>query len=522
MLTVYLLDQAKMARFYKLPLTKPYFPRSALSAGNLEYWIGHQEQIDRVVRGLAASNDTHYLITGYPGVGKSSFVSRAIAEWRKVCAAQGISRVLIFNLHFAQPQTPEEVVRRLIGKVYFASVDGEFAPTKKLANRLELNYIQAYSKSLKETQGETSTTESGTDAKLTLPALTGFGGNLGAGSKESKGVSRSLEIQKEYNLNMATSDFESVLHLLTQAKSFESGLFERIKRQFSRSRNDHINSRTLFIFDQMDDLGAVEQLDSFFNMPNASFIVLGGPKLQEETSSARERGVHVLDNFDEIYLPCRWNTAREMLAPLVDSRTVSSRRYLDYSDYLNFCSQGLPRRLFAAMDRHTTRKGDHFYLGVSDSEQKRIKLCAELHRILWKHRKDILGSYIDSVLHPLRDKALRGAYHLTDRIFRVVEFSFQEANTVATQMSATIMHPSRERVLRNLLKLFESYGMLLKSSSGYRLSEGVLKQVKQIPDWLKDGFADANELLDEIRRLDEKVSSSVVDIDLTPRHRVPP
>lgn len=125
-------------RSYNLPLTKPYFPRSALSSDNLEYWIGRQEEIDRVVRGLTASTGTHYLITGYPGVGKSSFVSRAISEWRNVSAARGISRLLIFNLQFAKPQTPEEVVKRLIGKDYFASIDGQFAPTTKLAERLEL------------------------------------------------------------------------------------------------------------------------------------------------------------------------------------------------------------------------------------------------------------------------------------------------------------------------------------------------------------------------------------------------
>lgn len=241
-----------MAKFQKILLTKPYFPRSALSGDSLEFWIGREEQIDRVVRGLLASTGAHYLITGYPGVGKTSFVSRVVSEWRKLSADHGTSRILIFNLHFAQPQSPEEVVKNLIGKVYFGSLDGQFSPTKKLAERLQLNYVQAHSKSLKEIQAETTTHESGMDATLSLPkTLTILGAHVGGSSKESKGVSRSLEIQKEYNLSMATSDFEAVLHLLTQPRSFQLGGLERIRQWLFRVRGDTHNSRILFVFDQV-------------------------------------------------------------------------------------------------------------------------------------------------------------------------------------------------------------------------------------------------------------------------------
>lgn len=506
-------SQVHMAKFYKIPLAKPYFPRAALSGDNLEFWIGRKEQIDRVVRGLLAATGAHYLITGYPGVGKSSFVSRVVAEWRKLSADKGISRVLIFNLHFAQPQSPEEVVKRLIGKVYFGSLDGQFSPAKKLAERLQLNYIQAYSKTLKETRAETTSYEAGREATVNLPQ-TLFGGSLGATSRKTKGISRSLEIQKEYNLSVAISDFEASLHLLTQAESFQPKFFDRLKRLLFRVKGELHSSRILFIFDQIDDLKFVEELSSFFNIANASFIVLGGIKLQAQLDSEKEKGVQGLDNFEQIYLPCQWNQAGEALSMLVDQGRISARKYVEYTDYLNFCSQGLPRRLFAAIDRHVRRDEDEFYLGLRPSEQKRVKLCAELHRILWKHRKDILGSHIDSVQEPSRDKALRGAYHLTDQIFRVAKFSFQEANTVATQISETIIHPKRERVLRNLLNLFENYGLLVRDGNSYRLSETILERVKQIPNWLKDGYVDAQEFINEIRTVEEKDTPLFVDIRL--------
>lgn len=180
-------------------------------------------------------------------------MARAVYEWRNVSAARGINHLLIFNLHLAQPQTPEEVVNRLIGKVYFAGVDGQFAPTKKLAERLELTYIHARSKSVKETQGQTIISESAAEGKINLPNPLSVIQGLGLSSKRSKSLARSLEIQREYNVSMATTDFESVLHLLTQGRSFETGLFARLRGQISRSRRVDSISRILFVFDQIDE-----------------------------------------------------------------------------------------------------------------------------------------------------------------------------------------------------------------------------------------------------------------------------
>jgi hypothetical protein len=128
------------------------------------------------VRGLLAAS-AHYLITGYSGVGKTSFVSRVIADWRNLCSERGIDRLLIFNLQLAQSEKPEDVVKKLIGKVYFGSQDGQFSPDKQLADRLQLSFIQAHSKTLKETQNETTAQEKAAEASLGPPKLTSEGCN---------------------------------------------------------------------------------------------------------------------------------------------------------------------------------------------------------------------------------------------------------------------------------------------------------------------------------------------------------
>src|SRR5947207_3239130 len=98
-----------MAHPVHIPFVRPYFPQAAMSAEDLEFWVGREPEVDRVVRGLLASPDAHFLVTGYAGVGKTSFVSRVISEWRRLCVQNGIGRLLIFNLQFAQAEPPEQV-----------------------------------------------------------------------------------------------------------------------------------------------------------------------------------------------------------------------------------------------------------------------------------------------------------------------------------------------------------------------------------------------------------------------------
>lgn len=481
----------------RIPFIRPYFPKSALSADNLEFWVGREAEVDRVVRGLLAA-PAHYLVTGYSGVGKSSFVSRVIADWRNRCSARGIDRLLIFNLQLTQSEKPEDVVKKLIGKVYFGSQDGQFSPDKQLADRLQLSFIQAHSKSLKETQNETTAQERAADASLGPPKLTSIlGGGMQFASKRSKESSRSLEVEREYNLSAAIGDFEAVLHLLAKP---EPGRTRSLWSfwPFAKRETEVKHVRILFIFDQIDDLASIQALAPLFSLPNSSFIVLGGIKLKEQIAAAKDEGRQVLDSFHEEYLECQWNQSERILSLLISADEIGSRRFSEFRDYLNFSAQGLPRRLFAAIDRHSSLIDDKFYLRLTESDMLRVRLGSRLHRVIWKNRKRILGDYIDSVQYYLRDKALRGTYHLADRMFRVATFTMQDASTVVTQMSDAIIHSERERVLRNLLNVCVEEGLIVVNGNKYTLAEDILRLVKKIPDWLKDGFVDAQSFLKDL------------------------
>lgn len=501
----------------RIPFIRPYFPKSALSADSLEFWVGREAEVDRVVRGLLAA-PAHYLITGYSGVGKSSFVSRVIADWRNLCSERGIDRLLIFNLQLAQSESPEDVVRKLIGKVYFGSQDGQFSPDTQLADRLQLSFIRAHSKSLKETQNDTTAQEKSGEANLAPPKLTSILGGVQLGVKRSKESRRSVEVEREYNLSAAVGDFEAVLHLLAKPESDKTGRFRSLW-PFGKQEKKTKHTRILFVFDQIDNLNGIQALSPLFSLPNSSFIILGGITLKDQIAAAKDEGRAVLDSFHEEYLECQWNQAERILSLLISEDDFGSRRFSEFRDYLNFCAQGLPRRLFGAIDRHTSLVNNVFYLRLSEQDLLRVRLGSKLHRVIWRNRKRILGEYIDNVQYYLRDKALRGTYHLADRMFRVATFTMQDADTVVTQMSDAIVHSERQRVLRNLLNVCVEEGLIVANGNNYALADNILSWVKKIPDWLKDGFVDAQSFLQDLTAFGEKGVESTGVVTVVPRHQ---
>lgn len=365
------------------------------------------------MRGLLAA-PAHYLVTGYSGVGKSSFVSRVIADWRNLCSARGIDRLLIFNLQLAQSEQPEDVVKKLIGKVYFESQDGQFSPDKQLADRLQLSFIQAHSKSLKERQNETTAQEKAREASLGPPKLTSIlGGGMQFGAKRSKESSRSVEVEREYNLSAAIGDFEAVLHLLAKPDTSRTKSFWTFW-PFAKRETAVKHVRILFIFDQIDDLASIQALAPLFSLPNSSFIVLGGINLKEQVAAAKEAGKQVLDSFHEEYLECQWDQAERILSLLISANEIGPRRFSEFRDYFNFSAQGLPRRLFAAIDRHSSLIDDKFYLRLTEPDLLRVRLGSKLHRVIWKNRKRILG--VTSIVFSITYEIKRCEEHITSRI----------------------------------------------------------------------------------------------------------
>src|SRR5207244_3028337 len=151
-----------------------------------------------------------------------------------------------------------------------------------------------------------------------------FGAGMKFGLKRSSESRRSVEVEREYNLSAAIGDFEAVIHLLTKPQH------QKIKRSrsfwpFWTYETKLKEQRILFVFDQIDDLESMESLSPLFDLPKCSFIVLGGVKLKEQISAAKEKGLQVLDSFQEEYLQCQWNEAERILSLLISGDDMSSR-----------------------------------------------------------------------------------------------------------------------------------------------------------------------------------------------------
>jgi len=394
----------------RIPFLVQEFSRSALKYNNIDQWVGREKLIDQIVRGLLFSDNARYLITGYSGVGTTSFVSRVIAGWRKISIHKGFKNILIFNFKYYSNTD------KLVGKIYIEKLE---------------EHLQQYQ--------------------------------------------RPIEFKLKQELNI---DEEIEKYLL--------------------KLNQNINllkdkSRLLCVLDKISELRVLEKLTSLFEMKKISFIVLGNVNLKEEIENERKKGTHFIDKFQDEYLPGYWNNSKKILARLVSEQYMNStygNLFKHIADYLNFISQGLPRKIIQGIDNFTKMIDDNFCIELSEKDIRIIQLSSKLHNVLWQNRKELVGRFIDSVKYHKRDKALRVMYHLTERIFRTSMFTYEEVTTFATQMENHVILESRSKILKNLIEFFEREGFINKISGGYILSDEILKIIEYIPDWLEDSVFD--------------------------------
>jgi hypothetical protein len=461
-----------------IPFLNPLFPKSALTDKNSLLFVGHNNSIDRVVRGLCSSSESHYIVTGYPGSGKTSFVSRVIVDWRKqLLTSQGISQTPVIKLDLSKSQTADKIIIKLIGKLYFNSINDSIIPNEQLIELLHLSHIRSQAQVVTQNKSDKIVKKNEHGLKIS-PQISRF--KFSKSDLEEEKQSFEI-IHRLYDIDSAINDLEKAIYLLTKPETNRPNFFQKIL-----GKKEIINDiRLLIIIDYIDDLPSLQDLSDLFSIPNVSFIVIGSVKLYEELIEEKSKR-DILDDFEIEYIPCQWNQAEKFLSNIISEKSMNSELYNNYKHYLNFFSQGLPRRIISGIDKHTKRDNNNiFCLQLTDSDIEEVKLYSKLHQILWNNRKKILGTGFDRKVFS-RDKLLRGIYYLTAQLFQSKNFTFNDAEKKFSEISYSINIHDHKNILKKLLNVLVEEKLLIQNNYRFQLSEETLCNVENIDDWFKE------------------------------------
>jgi len=317
-------------------------------------FIGRQAEMEALVERILFSEGGSFLITGYRGVGKTSFVNQVIRKleaslpWAE--SFLGETRILDIHLSLARPLQPCELMHHIIRRVY---------------TRLEETGI--YHLLTSELRKELTIAHHRTSVNMTRKLAEAYERNFGFDEASLEAATIKARIKMPFSFKRSRSHTFEASFLGYDDKAAENDIMQisrqlsfgfsnpttfgdRLKRAILRSPERRTRLKIVFIFDELDKLedGALleatnrdgvngnattqetrnrfaidEMLSSMKNLfttSGISFVFVAGKDLQERWLEDLGKGDSIYESvfsYDK-YLHCMWIDMSQICDAMVD------------------------------------------------------------------------------------------------------------------------------------------------------------------------------------------------------------
>ncbi len=484
----------------KIPLQVNFINYEPLTDDNLNQFIGHTELVERVSDYIVQVGGGRFLITGYSGVGKTSFVNKVIEKTREKLLNKNHREVLqrgfyVIKLDFVNPPDANFILDRLVGRLYYASLQKKFAINRHVQEILNLSFLKTRTETIEEKFGENTQINSSLSSKTLI--------EVGIGGK--KGKTKELLIRhSEYKISATIGDLEDILISASFIKeTVFYRMIKRIKEFFHFNEKGRQEPIIIIIFDEIPKWEFIKSLSNLFTIPNVTFMVVSKREVRDEWIRKKESGEEELCNFQDIYLSCLWDgdSIDEICKKLIDeNKSITDEQrdtYINFKRFLIYKGRGLPREILKAFDKYVKKDGEQSILQFTDNDLKGMSFFAELQALLENKEKEIFGEYADNVLKEEKDRARRGVYYMINKVLKKSGYEEQEIFT-SFDLSVLITPQQKDRVIKNLLNLLVKEKYLRPSGSRrYTLGERITEVLRYIPDLLEHGFIEVTQKVEE-------------------------
>ena len=291
-------------------------------------FVGHDEDVHALAQRLLFSQGGSFLITGYRGVGKTSFVNQVIGEVSRVVRSKGLAAVCTdvveVRLNLARALQPAElmhhIVRRLFDSLDEAGILEQLPP--KVRRDLTLAYVRT---SMNVSQKLATSTELAVGMPgIELGAAPFKMSSQGLFTRKSRLAHNEEASFLTYDDRAAEHDLIRLAQELTRGFEVHDGRIWRLARAILGRRKPTRRLKVVFVFDELDKLDTeiapdaaqrspidelLNVLKTLFTTSGITFVFVAGKELQERWLEDVGRGDSVYESvfsYDR-YLACIWS-----------------------------------------------------------------------------------------------------------------------------------------------------------------------------------------------------------------------
>ncbi len=435
-------------------------------------FVGRQTELNVLAQRILFSNGGSFLVTGYRGVGKTSFINQVVKKlndslpWAKEYLEDGDLEIVDVYLNIARPVQPAELMHYIIRQLYdclikkhiYQLLDNDLRYELTLAyQRTSVNMARKVAEASERSFGFNEASLGGEFLKATVKASWV--------AKRSRTQNYEMTFLS-YDDKAAEQDIINIARRLTKGYVRPITRLDSVKRIFNPTERRRVKLKIVFVFDELDKLeefttkvegkGDEEQkpvidvilgtLKNLFTTSGLTFVFVAGKDLQERWLEDVGRGDSVYESvfsYDK-YLPCLWADVDSICDGFVDlSQIVSQQKYevfKEFKKYLAYKGRGIPRRIIRTFNEYVEWDSNQPVLAFTKQQVRRIRFFAGLQDILTSHEDRLFGDSHEEVLGTHSDKRRLGVYYLVDWVLRqgAAEFTHKDVLNASERLSVKI------------------------------------------------------------------------------------
>lgn len=450
-----------------IPLRNSFrFVHEPIGGENNSLFVGRTTEIDALVERILFSNGGSFLVTGYRGVGKTSFINQVVHKLENALSWAetflGKTEIIDIYMNVARPLQPSEIMHHIIRRMYERLLEKNIYPLlspesreaiETAYNRTSLNMARKLSESKEQTIGSNEIN------------LGGFLLKAGVKIPWSRKYSSTQNFETSYlgyDDKAAEHDIISISKKLSRGYNHPLSFWQYLKYFFYNNKTETVSLKIIFVFDELDKLEeytvqigeetrpAIEDilsaLKNLFTTSGVTFIFVAGKDLQERWLEDVGKGDSVYESvfsYDK-YLPCLWTESDAICENLIENfaalSVYESNIIGEFQKYLTYRGRGIPRRIVRTFNEYVKWNEEKPVAAFTPQNIRTIRFFAAIQDLISANEKQLFGSSHEDAAGTMSDKRRLGIYYIFDWIFRQenTQFSAEDVFKASKKLSRKI------------------------------------------------------------------------------------